>query len=55
MRAHDPQEEGTLYLLDVNARDEAKGQLHEDIPKLVSDFGDALNMAEFHGLIYNHT
>src|SRR5690606_7316848 len=49
MLAHDPQEEGTLYLFDVNARDEAKGQLHEDIPKLVSEFGDALNMAEFYG------
>ncbi|QMV65233.1 three-Cys-motif partner protein TcmP [Pseudomonas berkeleyensis] len=55
MLAHDPQEEGTLYLFDVNARDEAKGQLHDDIPKLISEFGDALNMAEFYGRIYNHT
>ncbi|UZT77102.1 three-Cys-motif partner protein TcmP [Ectopseudomonas chengduensis] len=55
MLAHDPQEEGTLYLFDVNARDEAKGQLHHDIPKLISEFGDALNMAEFYGRIYNHT
>lgn len=55
MLAHDPQEEGTLYLFDMNARDEAKGQLHDDIPKLISEFGDALNMAEFYGRIYNHT
>lgn len=55
MLAHDPQEEGTLYLFDMNARDEAKGQLYDDIPKLISEFGDALNMAEFYGRIYNHT
>lgn len=55
MLAHDPQEEGTLYLFDTSARDEAKGQLHDDIPRVVSEFGDALSMGDFYSRIYNHT
>lgn len=39
----------------MNAKEEAKGQLHDDIPKVVSEFGDALNMGEFYSRIYNHT
>ncbi|MGF7239658.1 three-Cys-motif partner protein [Pseudomonas oryzihabitans] len=55
MLAHDPEEEGTLYLFDVNARDEAKEQLHNDIPKVVSEFGDALSVGDFYSRIYNST
>lgn len=57
MLAHDPEEEKklTLYLFDSSAREEAKGQLLEDIPRVVSEFGDALNMGDFYNRIYNHT
>ncbi len=55
MLAHDPAEEGKLYLFDMDAREEAKSQLHDDIPRVISEFGDALNMNEFYSRIYNNT
>ncbi|EKA29580.1 hypothetical protein PABE171_5503 [Pseudomonas aeruginosa ATCC 14886] len=57
MLAHDPEEEEklTLYLFDSSAREEAKVQLLEDIPRVISEFGDALNVGDFYSRIYNHT
>jgi three-Cys-motif partner protein len=50
--AHDS---NTLYLFDMSGRAEAKKQLSEDIPRLVTDFGDAVGISEFYGSIYNMT
>lgn len=50
--AHDSNE---LYLFDVSGRTRARAQLLEDIPKLVTDFGDAIDVSEFYGSVYNTT
>lgn len=51
----DPSHEGSLYLFDVSGRTLAKEQLLEDIPRVVTDFGDAISVGEFYGSIYNMT
>lgn len=56
MLAFDPaQDEGALYLFDVSGRERAKAQLLDDIPRLVSEFGDAVNVGQFYSSIYNMT
>ncbi len=50
--AHDA---NALYLFDVSGRAKAKKQLSEDIPRLVTEFGDAIGVGEFYGSIYNMT
>lgn len=56
MLSFDPrQSENTLYLFDVSGRTAATQQLLEDIPRLVTDFGDAVGISEFYGNIYNMT
>lgn len=50
--AHDS---NALYLFDMSGRIEGKKQLYEDIPRLVTDFGDAVSVGEFYGNIYNMT
>ena len=56
MLSFDPTHDGnSLYLFDVSGRAEAKKQLSEDIPRLVTEFGDAISVAEFYGSIYNMT
>ena len=56
MLAFDPQQtENVLYLFDVSGRETATQQLLEDIPRLVTDFGDAVGVGEFYGSIYNMT
>ncbi|ABD07418.1 conserved hypothetical protein [Rhodopseudomonas palustris HaA2] len=55
MLAYDPQHEGGLYLFDMKGRDSAKSQLHGDIPRLVSEFGDAVSVADFYASIYTAT
>lgn len=44
-----------LYLFDVDGRHAAKAQLMEDIPRLVSEFGDAVPVGTFYETIYNMT
>jgi hypothetical protein len=46
---------GSLYLFDVSGRQCAKDELTEDIPRLVTGFGDAVRMQEFYEAIYNKT
>jgi hypothetical protein len=48
-------DERSLYLFDVSGRAIAKQQLLDDIPRVVSDFGDAVAIGEFYGSIYNMT
>lgn len=55
MLAFDPKHEGALYLFDVSGRENSRQQLLEDIPRLVSNFGDAVSVGEFYGSIYNMT
>ncbi len=56
MLVYDPRDErGALYLFDVSGRASAKEQLMDDIPRLVSDIGDAISVGEFYERIYNAT
>jgi three-Cys-motif partner protein len=56
MLSYDPRhEEGTLYLFDGNARASAKEQLLGDIPRLVTELGDAIPVMDFYESIYNIT
>lgn len=56
MLAYDPRhDDGSLYLFDVSGRQMATDQLLSDIPRLVSDSGDVLGMADFYSAIYNAT
>lgn len=50
--AHD---ESALYLFDVSGRARAKQQLSDDIPRLVTEFGDAVGVGQFYSSIYNMT
>lgn len=56
MLSYDPGHDGgTLYLFDEPARQAAKTQLFEDIPRLISETGDVIVMGEFYESIYNIT
>lgn len=56
MLSYDPSHAANeLYLFDISGRERAKQQLMEDIPRLVTDFGDAVNVGQFYGSIYNMT
>lgn len=55
MLSYNPNEEGALYLFDVTGRQVAKDQLMEDIPRVISDSGNAILVAEFYEGIYNTT
>jgi three-Cys-motif partner protein len=56
MLSFDPShKDNSLYLFDVSGRTEAKKQLSEDVPRLVTDFGDAVSVGEFYESIYNMT
>jgi len=56
MLSFDPTDDkNALYLFDMSGRKEAKQQLLEDIPRLVTDFGDAVRVGEFYESIYNAT
>lgn len=56
MLAYDPShDDGMLYLFDEQGRQAAKGQLVEDIPRLISESGDVVGMGDFYESIYNVT
>jgi three-Cys-motif partner protein len=56
MLAYNPRDEtGFLYLFDKPARESAREQLIEDIPRFVSGAGDALLVEDFYAQIYNET
>lgn len=56
MLSYDPRhDEGMLYLFDQTGRTSAKNQLLEDIPRLLTETGDAMPMTEFYEGIYNVT
>jgi hypothetical protein len=55
MLSYDPSHEGALYLFDVSGRESARQQLLEDIPRLVTEFGDVVDVGQFYSSIYNMT
>jgi hypothetical protein len=56
MLSYDPRhDEGMLYLFDDDGRASARTQLLGDIPRLVTEAGDAMSMTEFYESIYNVT
>ncbi len=56
MLAYDPSHAGgSLYLFDDVGRNEAVDQLHDDIPRLITDSGDAMLVSSFYENIYNST
>lgn len=55
MLSYDPRQDGALYLFDISGRERAKQQLLEDIPRLVTEFGDVVGVGQFYGSIYNMT
>jgi len=56
MLSYDPSNDAnSLFLFDVSGREESKRQLLEDIPRLVSEFGDVVNVGEFYQSIYKLT
>lgn len=56
MLSYDPKhDEGMLYLFDVSGRASAKDQLLGDIPRLITESGDAMPVMDFYESIYNIT
>ncbi|WFU25601.1 three-Cys-motif partner protein TcmP [Bradyrhizobium sp. CB1717] len=56
MLSYDPRhDEGMLYLFDAKGRASAKDQLLGDIPRLVTESGDAMSVIDFYESIYNVT
>ncbi len=56
MLSYDPRhEDGSLYLFDVSGREKARVQLFSDIPHLISESGDVINVGNFYEGIYNAT
>ena len=56
MLAYDPSHDGPdLYLFDDPGRERSRRQLLDDIPRLVSDSGDAISVEDLYAGIYNMT
>lgn len=56
MLSYDPAHASpALYLFDLSGRKEAKEQLLDDIPRLITEFGDAITVGAIYETIYNMT
>lgn len=55
MLSYDPKYKGQLYLFDNNARESAKNELYDDIPRLIAESGDVLGMEDFYRAAYSET
>jgi three-Cys-motif partner protein len=56
MLSYDPARDGgMLYLFDDSGRSTAKTQLMQDIPRLISESGDVIEVSSFYENIYNAT
>ncbi|CAN5214963.1 three-Cys-motif partner protein TcmP [soil metagenome] len=55
MLAYDPEREGRLYLFEAEDRAIARTNLLSDIPRLVSESGDAMRVNEFYEAAYSAT
>lgn len=55
MLDYNPEKEGSLYLFDDDGRTKARDQLLIDIPRLVSESGDAMTVSDFYEAAYSET
>lgn len=55
MLSYNSADEGMLYLFNVDGRKAAKAQLYDDIPSLISKFGNVISVNDFYTKIYNST
>jgi three-Cys-motif partner protein len=55
MLSYDPAEDGSLYLFGESDRENAREELLEDIPRLISESGDTVVVGDFYASIYNET
>jgi three-Cys-motif partner protein len=56
MLSYDPADDaGSLYLFDLSGREQARSQLLNDIPRLISETGDVIGVGDFYEGIYNAT
>jgi three-Cys-motif partner protein len=56
MLAYDPSEaDSMLYVFDEAGRAQAKKQLHDDIPRFITNYGDTIGVGDFYAGIYNET
>ncbi len=55
MLSYDPEREGRLYLFEAEDRAIARTNLLSDIPRLVSESGDAMPVSEFYEAAYSAT
>jgi three-Cys-motif partner protein len=55
MLAYDASLEGSLYLFEKDDRANARDALMEDIPKMITEYGDIMSVAEFYETAYNST
>jgi three-Cys-motif partner protein len=55
MLSYDPSQEGELYLFESEDRDRAKAQLLDDIPRLITESGDVMDVLGFYEATYNAT
>ena len=55
MLSYTPGDDVQLYLFNSDSREVAKKELYEDIPRMISESGDTLEMDEFYKLAYNET
>lgn len=55
MLSYDPAQDGELYLFDKTGRASAVGTLHDDIPRLIAEWGDAMGVQDFYETAYNAT
>lgn len=55
MLAYDPTKEGEIYLFEAEHRTKAKLKLLDDIPRFVSESGDAMLVGDFYAAAYSAT
>lgn len=55
MLHYSPEQDARLYLFDSDGRITARNQLLQDIPRLVSESGDAMPVGEFYEAAYSET
>lgn len=55
MLSYDPSEEANLYIFDQNSRKNAKNDLYDDIPRLITSMGRELDVNTFYNSVYSQT
>lgn len=55
MLSYDPSQEGQLCLFNQSARESSKEELHDDIPRVISDAGNVITIEDFYKIAYSET